>query len=814
MRSDPPEFPSPEEALVGETIGHYRLDRILSSGGMGTVYVARQEQPQRDVAIKILKGGIVSREALRRFEVESQILAGLHHPSIAQVYEAGTWRPEEGTYGLPWFAMEYVPDALSITEYARERELSRRDRLRLVVQVCEAVEYGHERGVIHRDLKPPNLLVDDAGRVKVIDFGVARATDSESTAVETEAGQILGTMQYMSPEQCAGNPTTLDARTDVYSLGMVLYELLCGCRPYEIEGLSIYAAVQHVHEAMPPRPSTHDRALRGDLETIVLQALAKRPDERYASARALALDLERFLAGRPVEAKPRRLHYVLRMAIRRSPIRSALLALALLLAGTVAILGVYSARAGEETRVAEGETALEQALHRVFTAQFDEVEPFLARAEAAGVAPGRVRVLRGLAALRRGEVAAAIAGLEAARVDDPESLGLYALLLLASIEAGEFERALALTPPADPTPRWPEDRLAAGLALHAYWPERSLRWTEELAAEQPSAAVFYVLGLHRVSILMETYDSDDIEPALAAAATARNQMPHNLRAIWNHAAARMIAADLHQHRGDDSLHAFYLEQVKRDVAQMLTEHADEGDAHVAAAQLAIYEKRWSAARDHLVEAVRHPHLWPVARFYLPQVGARLGRNEEGLAALDAMPESFRFHPIWARDRAFLLAETEGPAAAGAALEEWLSRGRERNGASANPVIRDVPFQVYCLLGRHADAVAYGRAHLEESWLLAFGRPYLEAKDRYLCGRLDGDQLLAAASTRQDRIDARTLRALERLATGDRERALSELIAVEGEGLHLCDSRNLIPALWPAILLSRLRDDPTWPPWIE
>jgi serine/threonine protein kinase len=223
---------------IGKEVGKYRIKSVIASGGMGTVYLAEQENPKRDVALKVMRTGIASRSAMRRFEYESQILAKLRHPNIAQIHEAGTARMEitdqqaetRPSRSVPYFAMEYVPGAKSITKYAEEHELSTRERLRLFAQVCEAVCHGHQKGIIHRDLKPANILVaneqsrDREGavgvlergplayargsdltsqaQVKVIDFGVARSTDSDIaiTTLHTDVGQIIGTLQYMSPE--------------------------------------------------------------------------------------------------------------------------------------------------------------------------------------------------------------------------------------------------------------------------------------------------------------------------------------------------------------------------------------------------------------------------------------------------------------------------------------------------------------------------------------------------------------------------------------------------------------------------------------
>jgi tetratricopeptide (TPR) repeat protein len=327
-----------EVSLLGQRIGRYRIIRSIAAGGMGAVYEAQQEDPRRAVALKLMRRGIASQSALRRFEHEAQLLARLRHPGIAQVYEAGTY--DDGTGGVPYFAMEYIPQATPITEYATANKLTTRQRLELFIQVCDAVHHGHQKGIIHRDLKPSNILVDSAGQPKIIDFGVARSTDSDValTTIETSVGQLIGTLQYMSPEQCAADPNDLDTRSDVYSLGVVLYELLCERVPYEVSSVQVFEATRVIREQTPTRPSTINRALRGDLETIVLKALEKDRERRYASASALAADVGRHLKHEPVLARPPSTSYRLAKFVRRNRVAVAAAA-AIVLALVGGIIG-------------------------------------------------------------------------------------------------------------------------------------------------------------------------------------------------------------------------------------------------------------------------------------------------------------------------------------------------------------------------------------------------------------------------------------------------------------------------------------------
>ncbi len=299
-----------------ELLGQYRILRVLGEGGMGIVYEAEQAMPRRRVALKAIRPGLASRAVLRRFEHEAHVLARMHHPGIAQVYEAGTAMPERGLQAF--IAMEYV-DGKPLVEHAQAAALSDRGKVALLVQVCDAVQHAHQRGVIHRDLKPSNILVDAAGHPRVLDFGVARVSDGEElgSGRTTAPGFLIGTLAYMSPEQVSGDPSEVDARTDVYALGVLLHELLAGALPHPVEGRTLPEIAVAIRNDPPPSLASVDRRFRGDLAAIAAKALATEKERRYASAADLAADLRRHLAGEPVVALRDARFYVLRRQIRR-----------------------------------------------------------------------------------------------------------------------------------------------------------------------------------------------------------------------------------------------------------------------------------------------------------------------------------------------------------------------------------------------------------------------------------------------------------------------------------------------------------------
>jgi non-specific serine/threonine protein kinase/serine/threonine-protein kinase len=388
-----------------ERIGRYRILDVLGQGGMGIVYLAEQSEPiRRRVALKLVKLGMDSRQVIARFESERQALALMNHPHVAKVFDAGISED-----GRPYFVMEHV-SGLPITDYADRHRLTVRERLELVLQTCAALQHAHQKGIIHRDVKPSNVLValeDERPSVKVIDFGVAKATSQRLTerTVHTRLGVLIGTPEYMSPEQAGLTALDVDTRADVYSLGVVLYELLVGALPFDPRELRRAAGLEMlriIREVEPPRPTVRisslgDRAeevarrrhtdvpslarrVRGELEWITLRAMEKDPARRYAAISELAADIERHLSDLPVLAGPPSVAYRTGKFVRRHRWAVAALSVAAVgLAAFAATMAWQSARTARERDRANREAQTARQALEFLTGLFEVSNPSQAR---------------------------------------------------------------------------------------------------------------------------------------------------------------------------------------------------------------------------------------------------------------------------------------------------------------------------------------------------------------------------------------------------------------------------------------------------
>src|SRR5262245_8366923 len=360
--------PEPPE---GRRVGPYRLLREVGRGGMGVVYLAERVEGgfEQRAAIKLVKRGMDTDAILRRFLRERQILAGLEHASVARLLDGGVTDD-----GHPYFAMEYV-DGEPLTVYCENRQLGIEARLRLFEEACRAVQHAHGKLVVHRDLKPSNMLVTGEGRLKLLDFEIAKllTEDDDATAITlTQVGTRVLTPDYAAPEQVRGEPVT--TATDVYALGVVLYELLAGRLPHGGERRSLGEMARAICEEEPRAPSMaaaaqprRARELRGDLDTVVLKALSKEPSRRYASAEALAEDIRRFLSGHPVRARRDTVGYVVTKFVRRHKVGVA--------AATVAVLSLLLGLAGTAWQAAVA--ARERDRARLEAERAEKVKEFL-----------------------------------------------------------------------------------------------------------------------------------------------------------------------------------------------------------------------------------------------------------------------------------------------------------------------------------------------------------------------------------------------------------------------------------------------------
>ena len=416
-----PQQPS-EFGHIPKSIAEFTVEKLLGTGGMGSVYLARQSHPERLVAVKVMKVGIRDDAAMQRFEFEIETLARLAHPSIAELYEAGVHHSADGD--MPYVAMEYVLGARTITSYSKDVGLDVTGRLQLFRKACDGVGFGHARGVIHRDLKPPNILVDEDGDPKIIDFGVARAAEGDDAL---SGGQVVGTLRYMSPEQAAASGD-IDTSTDVYALGLILYEMLTQRSAYLVRASSLEQARQIIEKAEIPLLSSTCPEIPGyvgDLDMICAKALEKDPAKRYRSANELSDDIQRYLDDEPVTARPPSTAETLRRISRKhKPVVAMIGVTIAVVIGALVAVSIFAVRAN----LARKEAVFQEGVART---ALEQAETERARLQRLALVQGRMLATLDVAKIGR-------------TLEKQISEGLFNTLVIEGVDTEAIQEALAI----------------------------------------------------------------------------------------------------------------------------------------------------------------------------------------------------------------------------------------------------------------------------------------------------------------------------------------------------------------------------------
>jgi serine/threonine protein kinase len=836
-------MPQPEDVRQpAKRYGDFEIVREIGRGGMGVVYEAVQKSLGRRVALKVLEPGLgLTGKAVDRFRREAAAAAKLHHTNIVPVYATGEDR------GAHYYAMELIdgasldavirqlrtktspaappslpadlttthaytpPDPLTATPGSTTSSGSasgRFDRIAaMVADVAEALHHAHQNGVLHRDIKPSNLLLSSDGRLSVTDFGLARLLEQPGV---TGTGEFVGTPAYMSPEQITAGRVPVDHRTDLYSLGATLYELMTLQPPFVAEGRDRLLAM--VIQKEPAAPRTLNPDVPRDLQTICLKCLEKDPDRRYAGAKDLADDLRRYVSRFAILARRTGPLGKLRKWMRRNPALSALAA-CLLVAVLAAGLFAWQARAAEERRLAEKQqqdavlqaerrdAALEKALQLALAGDHTGAERALGDAELLGAAAGDVRFLRGQVAFCRGEFATAIEHLEVAVKLQPERAAPRALLAAAYSDFGDFNRYYGLLPGLSTLPLVSyEDYLFAGMVESFEKPERGLAAMDEAIRRRDSSVARALRSRARLLHAMGTGSLPDAELAIEDARIARSMLPGDPFALAQNVMAHIVAAGIHAEQGRTLEQRQALDQAARSVRE-LEAHREVPVAGVA-------------RRFYFCETGDHTAALAEARFR-SQSGVRLsaldemalavelyhhGDFQEALAVFDRGiargGETYLFQIL----RCYVLAELPG--------------GPARCRAELPAVKADSVFSIYIptiwqLLGQPGEATAAYRPLLENNALSYTNPAWIQSLLGFNTGQKTASEMLATAGTsRLKRCEGHFFVGMSRLADGDRDGAREHFRrSVDTHVVWYVDHT------WSRAFLARLEADPNWPPWI-
>jgi serine/threonine protein kinase len=859
--------------LVGSRLGDFEIVRELGRGGMGVVYEARQLSLQRPVALKVLSSGLgLTARSVQRFHREAAAAARLHHTNIVAVYTTGE---QDGTY---FYAMELIagpsldhvlrqlrqekqePSANGSAEprpspnlastaaqpaapadatgpYGESAAPPARDGsgepsytavglsssslssgsgyfdnvARLVAEVADALDYAHQQGVVHRDIKPSNLLLSPAGRLSVNDFGLARVLEQPGM---TMTGEFVGTPMYMSPEQITAGRAPLDHRTDIYSLGATLYELLTLQPPFQ--GRQRDQVIAQILHKEPKAPRRVNPRVPVDLETICLKALEKDPDRRYQSARALAEDLRRFLQRFAISA--RRVGPLGRAVkwARRRPALAATLAAALVLALAAIFLAYLNYRT-EQQRLADQhqqeerlltekrQHALERALLVAMSGDLQAAEKAIQEAERLGVSTGQVRLLRGEVAYYRGRVDEAIQHLQQAvkLLPEADSAGARGLLIVALVyscrqdEAAEQLRELESIQPVSM-----EDALFKGAAIGQWDPERGLAILDEVVKQHPSSAIARLFRADALSNLaLLRFDPGLANRAIDDAETAKKLLAGTSPvALWQCALTYQQTALVYQAAGlpEKSQQTLTL---ARQAAESLKPHR-----HLpVAAGIWAYYHWYFGQKDHPIDELRRlaKKSDDAGIAYMRELMLYARGSPADLQEVQTIAGSFPKDSLLALFSCCAAAERD---ALPAALEVYQRAAAHKGDAVARVYLAAFPL----LLGKTDLSKSASRALREEN---PYFRPNEQVFLRKVLDFLAGDAteaelLRVARDSSWDRSRAHFFIALQHLAAGDRAGARAQFRLAVDTPAHGCICYDL-----SMVFLSRLDSTPGWPSWL-